>query len=256
MNSNSEPTPWILIPIYDHGETIAGVVEDLAGVGLPCLIVDDGSGACTAQVLAELERRYEWLRVERFAVNRGKGVALREGFRLARASGASHVIHLDADGQHEIADVARFVSAIRQDPRALVLGKPIFDESVPASRLYGRQLSRAIVWLCTLSFAIDDPLCGFRAIPLESTLEVLATEALGDRMEFEPGLTVILYWAGVPVRNLPTKVRYHEGGVSHFDATRDTVRMARLYARLLLRTLPRVPRLLSSKLVGNAAGRN
>ncbi len=242
MVESAEPTPWILIPIFDHGATIRGVVEEIAGEGLPCLIVDDGSGPRTRAVIDDLERRYDWLRVERLDRNCGKGVALRHGFRTALKAGATHVIHLDADGQHEIGDVSRFVAAIRAEPDALILGKPIFDESVPRFRLYSRQLSRGIVWLCTLSFAIDDPLCGFRAVPLAATLEVLESEALGDRMEFEPGMTVVLYWAGMPVRNLPTEVRYLEGGLSHFDAVRDTLRMARLYVGLLVRAVRRTVR--------------
>jgi glycosyltransferase involved in cell wall biosynthesis len=239
-----EIQPWLLVPIYDHGSTIEEVVEGLARYDLPCLIVDDGSAAPTRAVLAALVGRYDWLRVERVERNAGKGAALRRGFRLAHAAGATHVIHLDADGQHDTADVARFLDLIREDPEALVLGKPIFDDTVPRLRLYSRQLSRAVIWLCTLSLAIDDPLCGFRAIPLEPTLRAIDRERLGDHMEFEPGLTVVLYWDGVRVRNLPTAVRYVRGGVSHFDAVRDTLRMARLYFSLLLRAIVRIPLLL------------
>ncbi len=228
--------PWILIPIYEHGATIGGIVGELAGFGLPCLIVDDGSSAPTRAVLDDLAATHDWVRLERLPSNRGKGAALRHGFRLARAAGATHVIHLDADGQHDIGDVPRFVAAIGDDPDALILGKPIFDESVPASRLYGRQFSRWSVWLCTRSFAIDDPLCGFRAVPLDATLAAIENENLGDRMQFEPGLAVVCHWVGMPIRNLPTRVRYVPGGLSHFDAVRDTLRMARLYTRLLKRS--------------------
>lgn len=234
----------MLIPIYDHGRTIAAVVDQLAACDLPVLVVDDGSGPATRGVIDELAQRYAWLQVERIAVNAGKGAALRRGFQRAHDGGATHGIHLDADGQHEVADVARFVAAIREDPGALVLGKPVFDETVPRQRLASRQLSRVIVWLCTLSTAIDDPLCGFRGVPLAPALAVLQREQLGDRMEFEPGLAVVLYWAGLRIRNIPTRVRYHPGGLSHFDAVRDTLRMARLYARLLARAIPRIPALL------------
>lgn len=236
MASAGEPVqPWFLIPIYDHGATVGAVVDALAAYELPCLIVDDGSGPCTRAALAEIAARQPWVRVERVDTNTGKGAALRRGFRVAHAAGATHVVHLDADGQHDIADVPRFLAAIRDEPEALILGKPIFDDSVPRSRLYGRQLSRWSVWLCTGSFAIDDPLCGFRAVPLATTLAAIEGEDLGDRMEFEPGLAVLCHWAGTPIRNLPTRVRYTPGGLSHFDAWRDTLRMARLYVRLLAR---------------------
>ncbi len=239
----TELRPWILIPIFDHGDTITAIVDQIDGIA-PCLIVDDGSGAATRVVLEQLAESNAGVEVHRVDPNGGKGAALRCGFRLACEGGATHVIHLDADGQHELADLPRFIEAIRAEPEALILGKPIFDDSVDRARLYARQVSRAIVWLCTYSFAIDDPLCGYRAVPLASTLALLEKESLGDRMEFEPGLAVTLYWAGVPVRNLPTRVRYLPGGLSHFDGLRDTLRMARLYTRLLARSVPRMPGLL------------
>lgn len=244
MAERRATAPWVLIPIYDHGATIGRIVGGLERYDLPCLIVDDGSGAETRAVLDELARRHARLRIERLPANAGKGAALRRGFQIAFDAGATHVIHLDADGQHEIADVARFADAVAAEPEALILGQPIFDETVPRARLLFRQLSRAIVWFCTLSFAIADPLCGFRAVPLAAALAALKDERLGDHMQFEPGLAVVLYWAGIPVRNLPTHVRYLPGGVSHFDAVRDTMRMAGLYTRLVARTVPRIPYLL------------
>jgi glycosyltransferase involved in cell wall biosynthesis len=236
--------PHLLIPIYDHGETIGEVIRALQRFALPCLIVDDGSAAKTRAVLDEIEREHDWVTVHHCPQNRGKGAALRLGFELAARRGATHVVHLDADGQHDAADVPRFVAAMRADPRALVLGEPIFDASAPRYRLYSRQLSRFIIWLCTLSLAIRDPLCGFRGVPLAAALAALARDPIGDHMELEPGLTVLLYWAGVPIVNIPTRVVYRAGGLSHFDAVRDTLRMARLYARLLVRMVPRAPRLL------------
>lgn len=236
--------PHLLIPIYDHGDTIATVVRSLEPYALPCLIVDDGSAAATRDELDRLARAYDWVAVHHCAANRGKGAALRLGFQLAAERGASHVIHLDADGQHDAADIPRFLAAMRDAPSALVLGEPIFDASAPRYRLYSRQLSRVIVWACTLSLAIRDPLCGFRGVPLAAALAVLARDPIGDHMELEPGLAVLLYWHGVPVVNVPTRVVYRPDGLSHFDGVRDTLRMARLYARLLVGMLPRAPRLL------------
>ena len=89
--------------------------------------------------------------------------------------------------------------------------------SAPRSRLYGRQLSRAMVWTATLSLDITDPLCGFRGIPLRATVELLDAVTTGDHMEFDPQLVIRLHWRGVPVRNVPTRVVYDPHGVSHFD---------------------------------------
>jgi len=237
--------PGLLIPIYNHGSTIASVVEGLAPLGLRCLIVDDGSDEATRRVLRDLDARYEWVRVERRSPNAGRGSALRFGYRLASELGHTHAMQLDADGQHDPADVPTFLEAARRHPDAQVLGSPIFDGSAPAARRYGRWLSRFWVWLETCSLEIADPLCGMRCLPLGPTLRVLDASRCGDRMDFDPELVVRLAWAGVPAVNVPVRVRYFEAGISHFDVFRDNLRMTWLHARLCLETLPRLGRLLA-----------
>lgn len=224
--------PCLAIPIYDHAETIAGVVESLAYLDLPCIVVNDGSHQATRRVLADLEKRFDWVRVVHHEVNRGRGAALRTAYRTAGTLGMSHVIQLDADGQHDSRDVPLFIEASRNNSDALVLGTPIFDESVPFHRLHGRKLSQGIVWLETLSMAVRDPLCGFRCIPLATTLPLLDRVEMGDRMDFDPELIIRLVRAGVPVVNVPTQVWYHEAGISHFRMVEDNLRIAWAYIRL------------------------
>ncbi len=223
----------LLIPIYDHGATIAEVVASLAHHGLPCLIVDDGSGVETRETLDALVLQNDFLTLHRRKRNGGRGAALKAGYRHAVKRGFSHAIQLDADGQHCADDVPRFLDAIARDPEALVLGAPRFDESAPRARLYGRQLSRAFVWLTTLSFAVEDPLCGFRGIPLQPTCDLLDAQQLGDAMEFDPELVIALVRRGLTVENLPTEVVYAEGGLSHFDMLQDNLRLSGVYARAL-----------------------
>jgi hypothetical protein len=110
----------------------------------------------------------------------------------------------------------------------------VFDATQPRSRAFARQLSIFWVNVETGSRAIADPQCGFRVYPLAAAL---AADARGERMEFDLELPVRMVWAGTPVRNLPTRVRYlsaAEGGVSHFRAVRDTARIAGLHTRLAL----------------------
>ncbi|MDH3213405.1 MAG: glycosyltransferase family 2 protein [Myxococcales bacterium] len=231
----------VLIPIYEHKDAIGGVVDDLLPYGLPILIVDDGSGPETRRVLDALEARHGAVTVHHRARNGGRGAALKTGYRLACERGFSHALQLDADGQHRASDVPAFLAAMERDPEALVLGAPIFDETAPRSRLYGRQLSRVMVWLTTLSLDVNDPLCGFRGIPLAPTLARLDRVATGDHMEFDPELVIRLHWAGVPVRNVATRVVYRNGGLSHFDMLRDNARMTGLYTRAVGGMLLRLP---------------
>jgi len=239
--------PCLLIPIYDHKDQIRGVLDDLAAFGLACIVVDDGSGIETRRVLEVAEKDYRWLEVYHRDVNGGRGAALTSGYRLAAKRGFSHAIQLDADGQHDAKDVPRFVEAIAANPDALVLGDPIFDETVPKSRLYGRQLSRFMVWLTTLSLDVSDPLCGFRGIPLAPTLDLFERVELGSHMEFDPQLVIQLCWSGVPVVNLPTRVVYGREGLSHFDFVRDNLRLIGVYARAIAGMLLRSPRLLTRR---------
>ena len=239
--------PCLLIPDYDHRDEIGGVVDSLAFAGLACLIVDDGSGPETRAVLDELARTRPFVQVHHRERNGGRGAALKTGYRLALERGFTHALQLDADGQHDAADVPRFLAAMEREPEALVLGAPVFDETAPKSRLYGRQLSRWMVWLATLSFDVTDPLCGFRGIPLAATVALLDAVPTGDHMEFDPELVIALHRAGVPVRNVPTRVVYRRGGLSHFDTLRDNARLTAVYSRSLGGMLARLPRTLADR---------
>jgi glycosyltransferase involved in cell wall biosynthesis len=238
-----------LIPIHDHGDTIAEVVAGLAPAGIECLVVDDGSGLATREILERIAGEHLFVEVLRRTRNGGKGSALKTGYRAALARGFTHVVQLDADGQHDPRDVPRFLDAMRAHPDALVLGVPIFDASAPRARILARQISRVLVWLACHSRAVPDPLCGFRGIPLRPTVALLDRERLGDWMDFDPELAVRLVWEGLPVVPVPTEVVYRVGGLSHFSLIRDYPRLALLYARLVVGGVRR-----SSALRQRAAG--
>jgi glycosyltransferase involved in cell wall biosynthesis len=231
-----------LIPIFDHGSTIEKVVSELPP-DLPCLIVDDGSGPPTRAALERLAAARANAEVLRRDRNGGKGAALKTGYEAARARGFTHVVQLDADGQHRASDVPRFVAAMRAHPDALVLGVPEFDASAPLTRIYARQLSRSLVWLACLSRVVPDPLCGFRGVPLAQALAVIASTPTGDWMDFEPEIAVRMVWRGTPIATLPTRVIYPPDGISHFSLARDYPRLAWLYVRLLGGMALRAPEL-------------
>jgi glycosyltransferase involved in cell wall biosynthesis len=225
--------PCLLIPIFNHGETIGGVLEALAPVGLPCLVIDDGSGESTRDALRRAAERWPWVELHRLPVNRGRGAALRYGYRRAFERAFSHVVQLDADGQHDAADVSRFLDAARRKPEALILGRPIFGADSPRARRYGRRISQAFVWAVTGSFAVEDPLCGFRCFPLGRVMPLLERVTFGDRMEFDPEIVVRLAWDGGVVVNVPTRVRYFRGGLSNFRMIQDNALITRAYVRLV-----------------------
>jgi len=247
MTSTSRP--WVVVPVYEHEHAIGHTVDQLLPHGVPILLVDDGSGASCAAVLRELADRHagrvSLLRLDR---NGGKGAAVMAGMRQAATLGASHILQIDADGQHDTADIPRFVAAASANPDALILGRPRYDNSVPMGRLIGRYATHIWVWINTLSFAIADTMCGFRVYPLAAVSALLATEKLGSRMDFDTEIVVRLYWRGIRVINLATPVRYPADGISHFRLLRDNWMISRMHARLFFGMLWRFPRLLWRRL--------
>lgn len=240
--------PWIVVPVFDHEHAIGATVAALRPHGVPVLLVDDGSGDACAAVLRDLARDHapqvSLLRLER---NGGKGVAVVAGLRHAAAQGATHALQIDADGQHDAAGVPRFLAEAAAFPDSVVNGRPVYDASVPRGRLIGRYATHVWVWINTLSLDIADSMCGFRAYPLAPTIALLDREPVGRRMDFDTEIIVRLHWAGVPVRNLPTRVTYPLDGVSHFDLWRDNVRISLMHTRLFFGMLWRLPRLLARK---------
>jgi glycosyltransferase involved in cell wall biosynthesis len=239
--------PCALIPIYNHKDTIAETVRAMRAHDLPVVIVDDGSNEATRIVLDALAAGEPAVTLIRLPRNGGKGNALTAGLIAARDAGYTHALQIDADGQHNAGDAPRFLAAGRSDPRALVCGQPIYDESVPRARLYGRYVTHVCVWLETLSFTLRDSMCGYRLYPLEATCAEIDRAPLPARMDFDTEVAVRLIWRGVPVRNLPTRVIYPENGLSHFRMLHDNLRISAMHTRLLLGMLPRAPMLLWRK---------
>ena len=246
VDVNAGFRPLVVIPVHDHEHAIAAMVDGVQSVGQDCLLVDDGSRASCAAVLRELALR-QGVHLLRLEQNQGKGGAMLAGFIEAERLGATHVLQIDADGQHDTQDIPRFLAAAAKEPDAVINGTPIYDASVPKVRLYGRYLTHVWVWINTLSFAIRDSMCGFRVYPLVAVLELIAEEPIGRRMDFDPDIIVHLYWRGVPIRNLRTPVRYPTDGVSHFDFWHDNLRISRMHARSFFGMLRRMPRLLARK---------
>jgi len=237
--------PCIIIPVYNHEHAITQVIANLKQYGIRCLLVNDGSSATCTAVLEELvKQQSDWLTLINRAENGGKGAAVVDGFNEAIRLGYTHALQIDADGQHNTADIPRFLEASRQHPNAMILGKPVFDDSVPKSRLYGRQVTTVWIAINTLSFAIADGMCGFRLYPLPAVQQLISTRQIGQRMDFDIDSVVRLYWQGVEAINLTTAVNYPLDGVSHFKLWRDNVMISTTHTRLFFGMLIRIPRLL------------
>jgi len=227
----AEFRPCILIPTYDNPDTIRDVVLAVRELLPDVVVVDDASGP---QNKREVERlgEDELAIVTRRPVNGGKGAAVKTGFELAHAHGFTHAIQVDADGQHALDDIAKFLALAEEHPEAVILGQPQFDETAPTHRMILRRVT--IFWTRREvgDNRIGDPLCGFRAYPIEPAI---ATRTVGDRMDFDPEIVVRLAWMGLPFLHVPTPVRYIEGGPSHWRAVEDNWLIFKMHWRLMWR---------------------
>ncbi|MBV7433623.1 glycosyltransferase family 2 protein [Cardiobacteriaceae bacterium TAE3-ERU3] len=220
-----------VIPHYRHEQTIVATAHDLRALGLPCIVVDDGSGEQSEAALAELAQ-IEGVTLIRRAENGGKGAAVKDALRAAAAAGYSHALQIDADRQHCFADIPRFIAAAEQSPQTVICGRPIYDEDAPKSRRYGREITNFWIRINTGSNEIADGMCGFRIYPLARTVALINSVYLGDRMDFDTEILVRLHWEGVPMEWLDTSVAYAEDGVSHFYMLKDNLHISAMHARL------------------------
>ncbi|AAW85346.1 predicted acyltransferase [Aliivibrio fischeri ES114] len=239
--------PCFLIPCYNHGKTIPAVVESLMSYGYPMIIVDDGSENETKRILEEVTQHNESITLITLAENQGKGGAVIAGIEKAYQQSYSHAIQIDADGQHDLEALPKLIAESQEHPTALISGQPIYDESVPKSRLYGRYATHIWVWIETLSFTIKDSMCGFRSYPIGPTINVLERAVLGRRMDFDTEIMVRMYWNETDIRFINTRVIYPEDGISHFDALWDNVKISWMHTKLFFGMLPRIPSLLKRK---------
>lgn len=228
--------PCAVIPTFDNSATLRKVVESVRVHLQKVIVVDDGSAAQGRAVVDDLANG-KLAHVLFRTTNGGKGAAVVDGLRRARELGYSHALQIDADGQHDLRDIPRFLAAARAHPTALVTGRPVFDSSAPVSRRIARTISIVWVDLETGGRHILDPLCGFRVYPVETTL---AARPRALRMGHDPEVAVKLYWLGAPVVNIDTRITYPPDGVSHYHLLWDNLEMTWTHTRLCLQAAPRL----------------
>ena len=224
--------PCVIIPVFNHKNHIENTVRHINRLQVPCVLVNDGSRPDCSRVLMAIAESGSARLIEHPA-NRGKGDAIHSGLKLARQLEFTHALQIDADGQHNLDDIQRFFDVAQANPEALVNGVPIFDDSIPKARYYGRKLTTFLVEVHTLSRDIGDAMCGFRVYPVITTLNTIDRYQPGDRMEFDLEIIVRMHSQKVPIINLETKVIYPDDGSSAFRMFRDNARISYAHSRLL-----------------------
>jgi glycosyltransferase involved in cell wall biosynthesis len=235
----------VLIPSYNTGARLFDTVAVIRRLGWQVWVVIDGSTDGTGEALCREAANVPDLHVCTLPYNQGKGAAILHGLKRAHAQGITHVVTIDADGQHSADHIKALVALSQAHPDAMVLGVPVFDASAPAIRVAGHRVSKFLADVVTLRSGIGNPLFGFRVYPVAELLEVFEETRWMRRFDFDSEAVIRLSWHGVPAINLPTPVRYFrraDGGVSHFRYLRDNLLLLAMYARLFAALIPNLLR--------------
>ncbi len=240
-------THLVLIPSYNPGPAVLATVQAARAQWPVVWVVDDGSNDGSTASLQELAASDPGLHLIVLPRNSGKGAAVLAGLEAAAAAGFTHVLTMDADGQHPAALIPDFMAASQAAPAAMILGKPVFGPEAPALRVNGRKVSNGWANFETLWMGIGDSLYGFRVYPIAPLMRIMRGRRWMRRFDFDPEAVVRLCWAGVQPINKDAPVRYlsaEEGGVSHFRYLRDNILLTWMHTRLFLGFLGRLPLLL------------
>ena len=243
-----------IIPVYRHGMTACPMAERLAVMGLPVILVDDGNDAETQRTLAECAAKTPGVTLVRLDKNSGKGEAVIRGFNKAMELGLTHILQIDADGQHDEGVIGFFLEESAAHPGKIICAMPVFEESAPKSRVNGRKISTFWAAVVTLSTEIKDALCGFRVYPVEESLRLTKGFFFDKRMGFDPEILVRLYWSNVLPVFYPMRVTYPAGGVSNFRMVADNARISWMFTRLCGGMLLRLPLLIARKIKRGMSG--
>ena len=215
-----------LIPGYQEGPRIAAVVEG-ARAYLRVIVVDDGSTDDTA---ARAEAAGATVLVQR--PNAGKGAALRAGFRHALERGAAAVVTLDADGQHDPAEIPLFLKAFEAGRPELVIGRRDFGSMPPVRRL-SNTLGRW-VFSAAVGRRVADNQSGYRLVGRELMTALLDSDERGFEFEVEMIARCIalnLPIAEVPIRTIyagePSHIRPWRHLTEYLRVSRDARRIVR-----------------------------
>ncbi len=224
----------IIIPVYNHAETVGEVVKSCLKTNYPVFVVDDGSTDSTFDRLRNIKE----ISILRHRKNRGKGAAIITGFKEASKI-ADWALTIDADGQHDPADIRELVRAIPSAARPVIVGmrQGMKSSDAPWTSRFGRKFSNFWVW-ASGGRLVSDSQSGFRIYPLPETLNL---KVRAKRFQFEVEVLVKAGWQNMPIIEVPVSVNYKQLGkrVSHFRPFVDFMRNSMVFTRLIfLRLLP------------------
>lgn len=230
QNAISEKKICVLIPTYNNEKTLKRVIDGVLDYTENIIVINDGSTDSTLQILEKYS-----ITVINLSENKGKGNALKLGFRKAKESGYNYAITIDSDGQHYPDDIPVFVeNLLNENEDVLLIGnRNMSQDGIPKKSSFGNRFSNFWFWFET-GIKLEDTQSGYRLYPLHKIPKKYFT----PKFEFEIEIIVRTAWRHVPVKNVPIKVLYDPAErVSHFRPFKDFTRISILNTILVTITL-------------------
>lgn len=222
----------VIIPTYNNASFLKGVLDDVLNYSDDVLVVNDGSTDSTLDILG----KYDNIDLISYPVNKGKGHALKTGFREAWAKGYRYAITIDSDGQHFAKDLKVFLDLIDEHPNSVIIGaRDLNQKNMNSKSGFANKFSN--FWFkVTTGLEMPDTQSGYRLYPLEPLHDM---RFFSGRYEFEVEVLVRASWKGVDISSAPIDVYYppKEERVSHFRPFKDFARISVLNTVLVLLAL-------------------
>lgn len=222
----------ILIPTYNNEGTLASVLQDLMLYTTNLVVVNDGSTDGSDETL----ENFSEIHIHHLPKNRGKGVALKTGFKIAEELGYEYAISIDSDGQHYPDDLDIFLKELENrevgDPELLLVGdRNMGQDGIPGKSSTGNKFSN-FWYMVVTGNELHDTQSGYRLYPLKL---VNSIPLYTRKFELEIEVIVKASWRKAQVKNIPIKVFYEEENrVTHFRPFWDITRIVILYMWFVL----------------------
>lgn len=212
----------VLIPAYKPDEKLILLLKELkAECNYDIIVVDDGSGEEFQSIFDEAASLGITLLTH--DINRGKGAALKTGFKYIDEHFSCGCVTADADGQHLVKDIIAVAKALTENPECLILGSRNFDKDVPLRSKIGNICTR-IAFNLLNAYSIGDTQTGLRGIPKSRLSEYIALD--GDRYEYEMRMLLTARERDIDIKEVIIDTVYIEDNASsHFNPVKDALKV-------------------------------
>ena len=215
-----------IMPTYNNVGTLHNVVERVLTFCSDVIVVNDGCTDGSAEILASFGKA---ITVVEYGKNHGKGYALKQGFKKAKALDFDYALTIDSDGQHFPEDIQLFVNALEQHLGALIVGsRNLNQENMPGGNTFANKFSNFWFKVQT-GINLPDTQTGYRLYPLQKLPHIFSA-----RYEAELSLLVFSAWRGTDLVPIKVNVCYPDDRVTHFRPFWDFFRISVLNTILCL----------------------